>query len=238
MGRYLLFILITALIGAPTYAQTATFTPTTLPTTTPAATPIVDNMTILYPGWYESSAGDISRAGDWFAIGCGGACQNDDEFLFTDVNGTMHVRFYGDGLVIARMVGPAYGLMEVCANGWCSLVDNYDLGDVGSAQHTMLLRPGYYHVSVRNASTTGARLGVDGFQVLDDSQSYIVPTPTPLPSPTPVQTFIQYDFMMGGDAYTGGYSLEMSAGDVPVIILLAVIALLLFVSWISELWKR
>jgi hypothetical protein len=228
----LAIILTMVLTTLPIYAQTAT----PLPTTTPAPTPIIDDMSIMYPGFYESSNGGVMRAGDWVAAVCGGVCEVDDEYLYTDVNGTMHARFYGDGIIINRMVGPEYGLMEVCANGWCSLIDNYDAGAMGSSAHTMLLRPGYYHLSLRNASTTGARLAVDAITVLDDSQTYLVPTPTPLPSPTP--NFVEHEFTIGGDAYTGGYALNFTAGDVTLAILLIVIAIILTSTFVWSVWSR
>jgi hypothetical protein len=219
-------------------AQGGTATPVPNPTTTPAATPDVSAMTVLYPGFYESSDGAISRAGDWLAADCGGLCQQDNEILYTDVNGTMHIRFYGDGITIARLVGPGSGQMELCANGWCSLVDNYDPGAMAASDHTLLLRPGYYHVSLRNASVTGARLSVDAVTVHDDSAMYTVPTPTPFPTATPNGSIISDPVTIGGEDYESNYIMSITAGEVAIVAVLTIIAAIGIGNLVLWLWHR
>jgi len=240
--RYVTVLLLIAVCGVvgvsaqtDTPTPTETLTPTPLPTTTPAPTPDIEGMVILYPGDYESSNGAISRAGDWYSDTCA-ACV-DNEVLFTDVNGTMHIRFYGDGISVARLVGPEYGPMEVCANGWCSLVSNYDAGELGSVPHTVLLRPGYWHVSLRNSSVLGARLAVDAITIYDDSQTYTVPTPTAFPTATPDVSLIESTLVFREETITGHYQLSITAGELAITVLLGVIATILVTGVVLWLWK-
>lgn len=212
-----------AYTATPDPALTVTASATFAPTTTPAATP--DELITLYPGRYESNTGGIYRTGAWYATACT-ACL-DNETITTVVNGQVHFRMYGDGLTIHRIVGPAYGDMEVCFNEWCQIISNTNAGELGSVDSTTLLRPGYYTVTIRNISVTDQWLALDAITIRDDSATYTVPTATPLPTATPDTSVIAGTPIAVGDTtITPRFLPEMDSGQVLMIIILTILTVL------------
>ena len=98
-------------------------------------------------GYHEEYHPDISYSE--------GAWVDGTRFDYTNTeNATVSFSIEGEGLILYRTLAFNRGPMEVCIDGGCVIVDNYDVG-VLYAQPVIFpnLGPGIHAVTIRNAST-------------------------------------------------------------------------------------
>jgi hypothetical protein len=177
--------------GAPTAVPTTPSAPTTVPTTNPTSGPTTAPTTAptktptpaptsgsgngFGAGTYQENHSLITYAGTWSnetnASASGGSLK------YTNQQGAKaSFQFNGTKLTIIRSLSPNYGSMQVCIDGSCQTVSNYNASVMWQQPVSFTVAAGTHSVEIRNPSTT--YFDLDAIRVESSSPTTVPPTAT------------------------------------------------------------
>jgi hypothetical protein len=160
---------------------TATQTNTPQPSNTPSGT-------ILGVGLYQENHAWITYTGAW--VHENNANASGGSLRYTNQQGAQaSFQFNGSKLTLIRALSPNYGSMQVCIDGGCQTVSNYNPTVVWQSPVSFTVADGTHSVTITNPSTTYFDLDavrIETTSVPPTATSTPIPTNTPQPTSTSV----------------------------------------------------
>ncbi len=164
-------------------------------------------------GLHQETDPRISYAGawqNWVATGPNGGSTR----YTNELNATASFTFDGTGFTLYRLLDTTRGLMEVCIDAACQMVDNYSATQQWNQPVTFgEYAPGIHSVTLRNAESK--YMDVDAVEVLTGTLNTATPTNTSTPTITPTPTALPVGLHQETDsriAYSGTWQNWVATG--------------------------